>query len=198
VRIQPTGRDDLASAVDRARAKVLEQLDALNSEELQSSWDNASDAVTRIVAEGREVEAFRGKAIFNAFFDRFAKHAGLAKGLRLRGRGTGHECSRSARLVDGAVRRITNYVPSELVDAAADLQERHRDGENGDAVAALVQPIRAARVAWESGADLPSTPEALRDGCVQLARLAETLGEPIVAEQIRRETARVAARSATK
>jgi hypothetical protein len=75
------------------------------------------------------------------------------------------------------VKRITNFVPSELLTAAETLLDRHLESEYRAEMDSACEAMRASRRAWEDGAELPVTPEALRETCVRLARVADALGE---------------------
>ena len=78
-RIRPTGREDLVESIARARAELDGQLGEIGEEDLTAAWAAAQDQVQRIIDEDRQLEAFRGKPIFEVFFDRHAKHAGMAR-----------------------------------------------------------------------------------------------------------------------
>jgi hypothetical protein len=164
--------------------------------QLRSQWQSAEAEVQKIIDEGRILDAFRGKPIFDAFFEAHAKHSGLPKrAFAYAVAATAAGRSRAERLVTSAARRIDSYVPSVLVEAVNDLEEVCGPSVDTE-IRRDAQAIRDARLAWEEERALPAPAEVLRARCVSLARVADGLGRPDLATRIRTATASLAPRTA--
>jgi hypothetical protein len=176
--IQPTSVEAVEPAITAAREQIDDKLGRLGGKErIAAVVAEAYETVYRIMAEGRELEAFRGKQILKAFHDRYGNRAGfsypsfvytLAQKVK-----TG---SRLNRLVSEPVRRIQRYVPPELVSvlegACAELPE---GGERDTAVSALAD-ARKARAVWEGGGLDEVDRSSLRDVLVRTARALHAHG----------------------
>jgi energy-coupling factor transporter ATP-binding protein EcfA2 len=194
-RVKPESRTDLAAAVSRAKLQLEEQLADLDAAgPIVAEWETAERAVQAILDAGRELELFRGKPIFDAFYDRHAKSSGLAKrafAYAVASSATRH--NRLTVLVSDAVRRISEYVPDDLVAAA---EEVSMPAESPD-LRLAVEKLKAAREAWERGESLPTSGEDLRETTVDLARQADGAGQPEVASRLRTCAASLAPQVAT-
>jgi hypothetical protein len=194
-RVKPESRTDLAAAVSRAKLQLEEQLADLDAAgPIVAEWETAERAVQAILDAGRELELFRGKPIFDAFYDRHAKSSGLAKrafAYAVASSATRH--SRLTVLVSDAVRRISEYVPHDLVAAA---EEVSMPAESPD-LRSAVGRLKAAREAWERGESLPTPGDDLREATVALARQADGAGQPEVASRLRTCAASLAPQVAT-
>jgi hypothetical protein len=142
IRVRPENRDDLYGAIERARSEFTTRIDAVRGEVTTTAWDEAASAVDRIISEGRANWMQRGKPIFDRFFDRHANGSGLTKkafAYAVAGHAAGR--SRSTDLVASAVKRISTYVPAELLRLATVLSDNH----SSDATIEALQMIEAAR-----------------------------------------------------
>lgn len=173
--------------VDPAATDTLEEeLVAAAREQLARMGGSAAVAdvvrrsvayVDQVLADGRELDVFRGKAILSAFYDRYAKTTGLSKpafiyALAAAVRGS----DRLARLVGQPVRRIQRYVPAELVPAARAAVDRLDDEEEAERARETLRRIEAARADWEGGATAAQDLPALREDVVRLARVLRNHG----------------------
>ncbi|MGX9790509.1 AAA family ATPase [Mycobacterium sp. MMS18-G62] len=193
IRVRPANRDDLHGAIERARAEFTTRIDTVRDEVTAAAWDEAASKVEEIINDGRQLDAFRGKPIFDKFFDEHANRSGLTKkafAYAVAGHAAGR--SRSAGLVASAVKRISTYIPAELPALAIVLSNSH----NSEQTTKAVQKIQAARAAWEQGTDLPTTLEELRSIGASLAQAADSVGASELGDKIRRATAQIAVRSA--
>ncbi len=186
--LETTGAILVSDAVAQAKRRVLDQLDKMwDAEAICQDLQRAREQVERILAEGRELESFRGKQILKVFYDRHLKNIFpgyqsfvymLAQQVRLG--------ARLQWLVGAPVHRIQQYVPSDLVgllEAACSTLEQ--GPEWAIANEALAQ-ARKARRAWEwteadSAADveplaLDVDPSRLREQLVQTARAMRNRG----------------------
>ena len=170
-RVKPESRTDLAEAVSRARLELEGQLAELNAAgPIAAEWEAAEQEVQAILDAGTELELFRGKPIFDAFYDRHAKSSGLAKrafAYAVASSATRHR--RLTVLVSDAVRRISEYVPDDLVVAAEEISFT----EESPGLQAGVERLKNAREAWERGETLPTAGNELREMTVALARHAD-------------------------
>lgn len=176
--IQPTSVEAVEPAIMAARGQIDDELGRIGGAEgIAAVVAEAHEAVDRILAERRELEAFRGKQILKAFHDRYGNRAGfsypsfvytLAQKVKDR--------SRLNRLVSEPVRRIQRYVPPELVPvlegARAELSEGH---ERDTAVSALAD-AQKAHAAWEAGSLDEVDRSSLREALVRTARALHAHG----------------------
>jgi hypothetical protein len=164
--------------------------------ELENEWDvkvvaeeleNAQREVERILAEGRELEAFRGKEILRIFYDRHLKAIfpgkqafiyGLAKQALLH--------SRLQQLVSLPVRRIQQYVPPDVVPLLEDVIPHLPDGPERISAIETLCLARSARQSWESNdpaggpvvdtSDVEAERTKLREQLIHIARTVRQLG----------------------
>lgn len=199
VRVRPENREDLAAAVQRAHEDFEAQIDKVRARLTTADWDRAEAEVRQIISEGRQLEAFRGKQIFNEFFAKHANAAGQTK-KSFAYAVASHAATRPRckRLVDAAVKRISTYVPVELVESAEALVDQHDHEEAVQGLKVSIEVIRSARTAWERGEDLPRSTEELRSIGVSLALAADDFGKSALAESLRRATSRLGARTAVR
>lgn len=177
--IQPTEPEAVESTIRSAREKFDEQLENLGgAERITAIVKEAQQSVDRILEESRQLEAFRGKQILKAFYDRHGNNAGfsyvsfvysLAQKVK--------EGSRLNKLVAVPVRRVQRYVPPQLVEVLECAHSVLREGslERDTAMSALAN-ARAARAAWEEGDSDEVDRSRLREALVRTARALHAHG----------------------
>jgi hypothetical protein len=194
-RVKPESRQDLGEAVARAKGEIEEQLALLDPEgPIAAEWEAAETEVRTILEAGDQLEMFRGKPIFDEFYDRHAKRSSLSK--RAFAYAVATAATRQVRLealIAEPVRRISEYVPDDLVGAADEVSIP----EDNPELRTKVEMLRAAREAWEGGGALPVSGEELRGATVALARHAEAAGQAEVAARLRKGAASLAPQVAT-
>jgi ABC-type multidrug transport system ATPase subunit len=175
-------------AIVAATNRVLGDLaKAWNPEALAEELERAQTEVDRILVEGRELEAFRGKEILRIFYDRHLK--AIFPGRQAFVYALAQEVRRLPRLrqlVAVPVRRIQQYVPADLVQLLEDACARFSEGEELVTAIEALRQARAARQAWEcNGAvgqpldgslDVDVDRNKLREQLVQIARAVRNLG----------------------
>jgi ABC-type lipoprotein export system ATPase subunit len=177
--IQPTDAGAVEAAVEAARDELDNQLDSIGgAERITSIVETAQQAVDRILEEGRELEAFRGKQILRAFYDLHGKHAGfnypsfvytLAQHVK--------DGSRLHELVAVPVRRIQRYVPPDLVpvlDGACNVLPVGSPAH--DTARSALENAQTARAAWEAGSSDEVDRSDLREALVRTARALQARG----------------------
>jgi hypothetical protein len=134
--------------------------------------EKALEAVEAILAQQRELEAFRGKEIVKEFFDRYdLNRLGFSR------RSFSYELAQRAKprqrlqsLIAQPVRQIQRYVPPELTTilegAVALLNE---EGAKSQAEEARTSAV-VARAAWETGEEDGVNREQFRATLIHVAR----------------------------
>jgi hypothetical protein len=175
VRVDVTDATAVGDALGAARAEFSERLEALGggAAAIEALTAHAAEVVDRILEEGRELEAFRGKEILRGFYDqhqigRIFPYAVFAYEVARRAAPK----QRVRELTDTAVARIQRYVPRDLVPTLEAAIERLE--ELGDPTARLAGEARQyaaiARERWEAGQPDDVDRPRLREMLVHVAR----------------------------
>jgi hypothetical protein len=179
ITIEPTDPEKVAYAISAARNEVDKQLETAGGpERIAAVVQEAQVAVSGILEEERELEAFRGKQILKEFYNRHGNRAGFSySGFVYALAQRVKEESRLNELVAVTVRRIQRYVPPQLVpilEGARD--ELPEDTAEHEIALAALDDARTARTAWQNGhADAVDRAE-LRDALVRTARALHARG----------------------
>jgi hypothetical protein len=179
ISIEPIDTGEVEGALSAAREKVEERLSSMGGEVgVTAVVREAREAVDRILAEDRELEAFRGKTILKTFYDRHGQRAGfsypnfvyaLAEKVR--------DEERLNQLVAVPVRRIQRYVPPDLVPILEGACAAIPVGTvEHDAASAALDNARAARTAWVEGNGDGIDRSELRAALVGTARVLRDCG----------------------
>jgi hypothetical protein len=181
VRVNTTRADTVEDALAAAREEFQEKLDQLGGDDdLAELVRGATAAVDAIEAEGRELEAFRGKVILKRFHDendlnRIFPYQAFVYELAIRV----NSRPRLNALSGQAVMRIQRYVPPDLVatleGAAARLAEVGDAPASQLAVEAL-DKARVTRERWEQGQPDEIDRPHMRQVLVQVARALRAHG----------------------
>ena len=196
-RIQPTSETDVADAIAAARQTANDRFDQLAAgSELTNEFRAAETVVNAIITEGRELEAFRGKELLRAFYDRHAKHSGFsypAFAFAVAQAVCGSH--RLGGLTGEAIRRIQQYVPMDGLVASTEARSLLTGTEHEAMAQTAVEHGTAARAAWEDP-DLPAADlDILRQSWIAVAR---AVGEQnaLIARRLRECAGEVGVRSA--
>jgi hypothetical protein len=195
-RISAAREDEVPGAVNDARARLTERLDALEEGGLAAEFEEAKAAVVRIREGGRELEFFRGKTIFDEFYERHAKAINVSK--KAFGYAVAREAVKRVRLqqlVAPAVMRIEEFIPSELprlLEEATALELAVGAPDVGEAA----EQVSTAYERWEAGIETGVDFEELRERLVGIARAVEAASSAQLAETLRIATAQLGVRSA--
>lgn len=165
------GRIDLDRSADTERV-ISDLRQKLSAVEASAPLvrARAEAAVDKILAEGRELEAFNGKSILAGFFARHVHAVGLARHAFAYAVAQAAESGQRARNLTGlAVLQIQRFVPPGLeellVEAAGNLQ-----GPVEQQALETSQRAAAARSGWGSGDESLWNPTELRDRTLAIAR----------------------------
>ena len=148
MRIKPEGRGDLVAAIERARTDISTRIDDVSAQLTTGECDNVAAKVDQVIADGRQLEVFRGKLIFGTFFERHANRIGMEK--KAFAYAVANQASRRPRateLVANAVKRISTYIPAEIVETLRQLASSHQS----DVIANALQTVEAAQSRVGSG-----------------------------------------------
>lgn len=146
--------DSIDEAIIEARRSIEDQLNALEKDSIKLSEQVriAKDKVDHILAEGKELEAFRGKIVLKFFYDKRAKSSfpgyrafvyTLAQQVR--------SLPRLANLVSMPVSRIQEYIPPDLVTLIQSASVKLPEGPERDVALEALEHAREARTHWETG-----------------------------------------------
>jgi len=130
----------------------------------------AEAAVDTILAEGRELEAFGGKAILAEFFARHVHTLGLARhAFAYSVAQAAAEGERARRLTGLAVLQIQRFVPPDLESLLAEAAASLEGPAQQEALEAS-QRAADARRGWVAGDESMWDPGSLRDKTLAIAR----------------------------
>jgi len=194
VTIEPTDPAAAEAAIVAARTEFDEQLGAVGGAEgVSAVVEKAREAVDSILAEGRELEAFRGKEILKAFHDRHGNRAGINYPAFVYGLAEKVKAeSRLNGLVSVPVRRIQRYVPPELVPALEDATAViPAETPEHSAVLMTLEQARTARTAWDEGSGDGVDRSDLRAALVQTARVLRDRGATDLHQRLLQATVEV-------
>jgi hypothetical protein len=177
--IEPTNPGTVEDAISAAREQVEEHLNNIGGAPgVTAAVIEAQETVDRILDEGRELEAFRGKKILKTFYDRHGQRAGfsypnfvyaLAEKIR--------DEDRLSQLVAVPVRQIQRYVPPNLVPTLEGACAEIPAGtDEHNAASAALDNARTARAAWEQGEADKIDRSELRAALVTTARVLRDHG----------------------
>ncbi len=189
-----------ADAVDDAIAEARNEFDvALRSlgdgVAIRDQFATARETVTTILDDGRELEAFRGKAILDRFFDQHAHSCGFSRKVFVYA--VAREAAgldRIQRLTAEAVRKIQRFVPSDAAPVLAAVCERLEAGAQRDALKDLATRLAGARDQWANDGEVEEDLEDLRTRVVALSR--ELPSEVVAYSDLTRIAAQLGVRSA--
>lgn len=169
--------DSFELAITEARDSVIQQVgQAWDAGVLAEELQCARNTVDRILVEGRELEAFRGKKILKTFYDRHQKAITpgyqvfmytLAQKVR--------DYSRLKTLISLPVQRIQFYIPPDLVSVLERVCAKLQDGPELRTAEVALRQARAARQALERSDDSGDIMDALLNEDVDRNKLREQL-----------------------
>lgn len=194
ITVQPTDSGAVESAIKLAHQQVDDQIANIGGAgEITAVVVEAQEAVDRILQEGRELEAFRGKQILKAFHDRYGNRAGFSyPGFAYTLAQKVKEGSRLNRLVAVPVRRIQRYVPPTLIPALEGACEQLLEGsEAHDAALTALANARTARAAWNDGLADEVDRSDLREAVIRTARALRDNGATKLHQALLRATVEV-------
>jgi ABC-type ATPase involved in cell division len=172
-RVGARSEDEVADALESTRQTINGIIDGLAANDgLADEFRRAREAVDQIVNEGRQLDAFRGKEILNAFFEEHVK--AVIPGRKAFEYLLAREVvrlPRLAKLVTEPVRRIERFVPRKLLEALDAAGGAIGEGEIGEQVQHLLGALRQARDEWDANGDVTADLEHLRAETVRITGL---------------------------
>lgn len=172
-RFAAQNEEEVSDALESTRQTINRIIDDLAATDgLSDEFRRAREAVDQIAQEGRELEAFRGKEILNAFFDEHVKT--VIPGRKAFEYSLAREVGRQPRLqqlVAEPVRRIEHFVPRQLIEVLDAVAGSIGEGEVREQVMHLLGELRQARAEWEADGNVTADFEQLRAEAVKIVAM---------------------------
>lgn len=151
---------------------------------IASALDEATSEVDKIIADATALQRFHGKELLRRFFDEHAKHCGLSYQAFCYGVAVcAKDGDRLHALLELPVRRVRQFVPSELLAAAAEALESLPD-EARSIFRNTVRALEASRKKWEAGVEDETDRAALRQELSSLARHVKQAGHAVAQQRL--------------
>jgi hypothetical protein len=172
-RVGARSEEEIAGALESTRQTINGVIDGLAATDgLPDEFKRARETVDEIVKDRRQLDAYRGKEILNAFFDEHVK--AVIPGRKAFEYSLAREAARHPRLaelVTEPVRRIERFVPRKLLEVLDAAVGAIGEGDVGEQVDHLLSALRQARDEWEANGDVTADLEQLRAEAVRISGL---------------------------